>query len=196
MSKTGKYIGAAALTVIAIGLASKAKNALDKLSFRLTGFSFIGFTAGGVKIRFRSELANDTGVTINAHGILSKLFYKSGNDYTEFGRADNIPSKTFPNGVPVSIDSVFTIPFTEIPYLLRSDVFRIITYYTVFGIEQKDVTEIKLTDLKTQVIAAAKNSSLVPGFIKNLLGDVGALAGYRASDYVIQLQPNQYRTVV
>ena len=136
MNKAVKWAIGGALLVTAVAVVSKAKNALDKLSFRIAGFSFVGFTAGGLKVRFRSVLANDTAVSITAHNILSKLYYKSGNDYTEFGRADNIASMKFPKGQPVNIDSVFTIAFTELPYLLRSDVFQIRTYYTIYGLEQ------------------------------------------------------------
>lgn len=196
MNKAVKWAIGGALLVTAVAVVSKAKNALDKLSFRIAGFSFVGFTAGGLKVRFRSVLANDTAVSITAHNILSKLYYKSGNDYTEFGRADNIPSMQFPKGQPVNIDSVFTIAFTELPYLLRSDVFQIRTYYTIYGLEQKDVTDIKLTDLKKQAIAVAKTSPLVPGFIKTLLNNLSGLSAYDHRDYVLNLSPNQYRTIV
>lgn len=74
MNKAAKIaIVSVALFVPIVVLASKAKNALNKITFRITGFSILGLTAGGLRVRFRSEFVNDTGQSFSVNDLLSKL---------------------------------------------------------------------------------------------------------------------------
>ena len=185
-----------ALLVPMIALASKAKNALSKITFRITGFQILGFTAGGLKVRFRSEFINDTGQSFSASDLLSKLLYKEGEVSSEFARAANIDKVAFVHAVPKTIDSIFTIDLMQIPKLFKTDTFRVATFYTVLGIEQTLNYDIKITDLKTEVVKLVTNATWVPKIIKNLTIGKQPVQGYQAQYFIgIDLDPSQYQVV-
>ena len=199
MNKAAKIaIVSVALLVPIVVLASKAKNALNKITFRITGFSILGLTAGGLRVRFRSEFVNDTGQSFSVNDLLSKLLYKDSiGIFTEFARAANIPTVEFVNAVPKTIDSVFIIDILQIPKLFKTDSFRVATYFTVLGIEQSLVTDMKITDLKVEVANLISKTAWIPSVIKNLVTNKKSFSGYNPA-YVAKihdLDPSQYQVV-
>lgn len=187
-----------ALLVPIVAIASKAKNAFNKITFCITGFAILGFTAGGLKVRFRSEFVNDTGQTFTVNNMLSKLLYKEGTTsvFSEFARAASIASVTFINAVPQTIDSIFTIDIMQIPKLFKSNTFRISSYFTLLGFEQALNFDMSITDLKAEVLTRVSNASWVPSFIKNLITGKQPISGYNAPYFqVTDLQPSQYEIV-
>ena len=199
MNKAAKIaIASVALLVPIVVLASKAKNALNKITFRITGFSILGLTSSGLKVRFRSEFVNDTGQSFSVNDLLSKLLYKDGTQiFTEFARAASIASVEFVHAVPKTIDSVFTIDILQIPKLFKTDAFRVATYFTVLGIEQSLVTDMKITDLKVEVANLISKTAWIPSIIKNLVTNKKSFSGYNPA-YVAKihdLDPSQYQVV-
>lgn len=199
MNKGAKIaIVSLALLVPIVVIASKAKNALSKITFRITGFQFLSFTAGGLKVRFRSEFTNDTGQSFSASDLLSKLLYKEGETYSEFARAGSIPTVEFVHATPKTIDSIFTIDLTQLPFLFKTDTFRISNFFTVFGIEQTLNYDIKIADLKTMVMKLIPVSTFLTEKFKTLFTKKTALQGYRAAAYIANIQdlePSQYEVV-
>ena len=199
MNKAAKIaIVSVALLVPIVVLASKAKNALNKITFRITGFSILGLTSGGLRVRFRSEFVNDTGQSFSVNDLLSKLLYKDSTGvFTEFARAANIPTVEFVNAVPKTIDSVFIIDILQIPKLFKTNSFRVATYFTVLGIEQSLVTDMKITDLKVEVANLISKTAWIPSVIKNLVTNKKSFSGYNPA-YVAKihdLDPSQYQVV-
>lgn len=198
MNKAAKIaIASVALLVPMVVLASKAKNALNKITFRITGFAIIGLTAGGLKVRFRSEFVNDTGQSFTVSDLLSKLLYKDGTQiFSEFARAASIASVEFVHSVPKTIDSIFTIDIMQIPHLFKTDTFRIASYFTVLSIEQTLVTDMKITDLKTAVVKEVTKAAWMPAFIKNLVLGKQPVSGYKQPYFpVTDLESSQYSIV-
>ncbi len=186
-----------ALIMPILVLASKAKNILSKITFRITGFAIVGLTVGGLKFRFRSEFVNDTGQSFTVNDLLSKLLYKDGTIlFSEFARAASIATVEFVTSVPKTIDSIFTIDIMQIPKLFKTDTFRVATFFTVLGIEQTLVTDMKISDLKTEVVKLVSSASWMPVFIKNLIAGKQPVSGYNSPYFqVTDLEPSQYSFV-
>jgi hypothetical protein len=195
MNNKVKIALAAVLLVSGVVVASKAKNALNKFSFRITGFQIKGFTAGGLKILLRSEITNDTGQSFTVNDMLCKLFYQDGPGYSEFARAASIPSVELVHATPKTVDNLFTIDLTQLPFLFKSGSIRATTFITVLGLEQKLDYDIKLTDMKSAVVKLVANASFIPAFIKNLIVGKQPVSGYQAPYAVTDLNSNQYSVV-
>ena len=199
MNKVAKIaIVSVALLVPIVVLASKAKNALNKITFRIKGLTFIGLSAGGLKVHLRSEFINDTGQSFSVNDLLSKLFYKDNTGiYTEFARAESIPTVVFVNAVPKTIDSIFTIDILQIPKLFKTDAFRVITYITALNVEQSLVMDIKITELKTRVIKEVAITPGIPNVIKRLVASIQGINNYNPTfnGKIHDLDPSQYQVV-
>ena len=190
MNKAAKVTIAAVIAVGLISIASKAKNAMDKVTFHITGYKIQKLSLSGLTLLVRSTFINDTGQSFTVTDLLTKLLYQtSPTTYEEVARAIPIPSIEFVHSVPKEIDTVFELTFGSILHLLRTGTVRITSFLTVLGFEQTLITDIKTSDMKNTIIAKA---STIP-FVLTALKALG-LSGMGGNNFT-DLNSNQYEVV-